>query len=398
MNLERFKNSPSGHLLKVGQGEAACLAFVPNPLPPALNLDAELVRVLSDADRALGELAGLGRTVPNPELLIRPFIRREAVLSSRIEGTQTGITDFYLYEARQMALPGMKPAPSDADAREVLNYVRALEYGLERVQTLPVSLRLVRELHERLMEGVRGEKATPGEFRRSQNWIGKPGCTLNDADYIPPPVPEMNIALDAFEKYLHSGNDHPPLVRLAFIHYQFEAIHPFLDGNGRIGRLLLSLLLVNWKLLPLPLLYMSAFFERNRQDYYDLLRAVSESGAWRDWLAFFLRGVAEQSQEANQMAKELQDLQSAWRTIFQKARGSALTLKMVDLLFKQPVWTIPEMQKELGVSFQSTQKHMKRLMEAGIVREKTGGRYDRVYMATDILRLSSLGSPFRDEI
>jgi Fic family protein len=158
--------------------------------------------------------------------------------------------------------------------------VRALEYGLERVQTLPISLRLVRELHEHLLKGVRGERATPGEFRHSQNWIGKPRCTLNDADYIPPPVPEMNDALDAFEKYLHSGNDHPPLVRLALIHYQFEAIHPFLDGNGRIGRLLLSLLLVNWKLLPLPLLYLSAFFERHRQDYYDLLLAISERGAW----------------------------------------------------------------------------------------------------------------------
>ena len=234
MNAERFRNSPSGRLLKVGQGDAAYRAFVPNALPPALTLDAKLIRILSEADRALGELAGLGRTMPNPDLLIRPFIRREAVLSSRIEGTQTDITDLYLYEARQMALPGMKPASTDADAREVFNYVRALEYGLERVQTLPVSLRLVRELHAHLMEGVRGEKATPGEFRHSQNWIGKAGCTLNDADYIPPPVPEMNDDLNAFEKYLHSENEHPPLVRLAFIHYQFEAIHPSWTATGAL--------------------------------------------------------------------------------------------------------------------------------------------------------------------
>ncbi len=279
MKLERFQNTPAGRLLQVGQDQTAYWAFAPNPLPPVLVWDAELVRVLSDADRALGELAGLGRTMPNPNLLIRPFIRREAVLSSRIEGTQADIADLYAYEAGQLPLPGVKPAPPESDVREVLNYVHAMEYGLERIQTLPVSLRLLRELHERLLAGVRGDQATPGEFRRTQNWIGRPGCTLNDADFVPPPVAEMNAALDAFEKYLHAGNAYPPLVRLAVIHYQFEAIHPFLDGNGRIGRLLISLLLVHWNLLSLPLLYLSAFFERHRKDYYDLLFAVSERGA-----------------------------------------------------------------------------------------------------------------------
>jgi len=389
MNAERFRNSPSGRLLKVGQGDAAYRAFVPNALPPALNLDAKLIRILSGADRALGELAGLGRTMPNPELLIRPFIRREAVLSSRIEGTQTGITDLYLYEARQMALPGMKPASTDADAREVLNYVRALEYGLERVQTLPISLRLVRELHEHLLKGVRGERATPGEFRHSQNWIGKPRCTLNDADYIPPPVPEMNDALDAFEKYLHSGNDHPPLVRLALIHYQFEAIHPFLDGNGRIGRLLLSLLLVNWKLLPLPLLYLSAFFERHRQDYYDLLLAISERGAWSEWLAFFLSGVAEQSQEANQMAKKLQDLQLKWREKLTKARASALLLRLADSLFESPLVTIPQAQRVLGVTYRTAQQNVERLVEEDILQQESKTSYGKTFSARDILNLIS---------
>lgn len=387
MNLERFKNSPSGRVVKVGQGEAACWAFVPHPLPPVLNLDAELVRILSDADRALGELAGLGRTMPNPDLLIRPFIRREAVLSSRIEGTQTDISDLYRYEAMRMAPSGMKPAPSDADAREVFNYVRALEHGLERVQTLPVSLRLVRELHERLMEGVRGGKATPGEFRRSQNWIGKAGCTLNDADYVPPPAPEMSDALGAFEKYLHSGNDHPPLVRLAFIHYQFEAIHPFLDGNGRIGRLLLSLLLVNWKLLPLPLLYLSAYFERYRQDYYDLLRAISERGAWRDWLAFFLRGVSEQSQEANQMAKRLQDLQLKWRSELQKTHLPALVLGIADHLFQQPFVSAAELQEQFGISHPTAMQSLKRLVDKGILKEITGKERHRRYVAEQILQI-----------
>jgi len=253
VNPDRFKDNPSGRVIKIGQGDAAYWAFEPNPLPPSLGFDAKLVMVLSETDRALGELAGLGRALPNPHLLINPFIRREAVLSSRIEGTQADLADLYAFEARQLALPGLKSAPSEADVREVLNYVRALEDGLERVKSLPVSLRLLRELHARLMEGVRGEKATPGEFRHSQNWIGRPNCTLSDADFVPPPVEAMNAALNVFEKYLHLQDETPPLVRLAFIHYQFEAIHPFLDGNGRIGRLLLTLLLVHWNLLPLPL-------------------------------------------------------------------------------------------------------------------------------------------------
>jgi Fic family protein len=224
--------------------------------------------------------------MPNPHLLIGPFMRREAVLSSRIEGTQADIVDLYAYEVGQLPLPGMELPPSEGDVREVLNYVHALEYGLERLNTLPVSLRLIRELHDRLLTGVRGEHATPGEFRRRQNWIGRPGCTLNEATFVPPPVPQMRNALDAFEKYLNSGDLHPPLVRLALAHYQFEAIHPFVDGNGRIGRLLISLLLVQWDLMPLPLLYLSAFFHRHRQDYYERLMAVSERDAWRDWILF----------------------------------------------------------------------------------------------------------------
>mgnify|MGYP001605397773 CR=1 FL=1 len=346
---------------------------------------------LSDADRALGELSGLGRNMVNPHLLVRPFIRREAVLSSRIEGTQADIADLYAYEAGKLPLPGIKPSAPEADVREVRNYVVALEYGLERVNTLPVSLRLMRELHERLMEGVRGDRATPGEFRRTQNWIGCAECTINEADYLAPPVQEMHEALDAFEKYIHAENGYPPLVRLALIHSQFEAIHPFLDGNGRIGRLLLTLLLVSWKLLPSPLLYLSAYFERHRQEYYDRLYAVSASGDWRGWLLFVLRGVIEQAQEANDLAKHLEDLQIAWRAKFEKARGSALLLKMVDLLFENPVWTVGEMQGNLGVSFESARENVSRLIAAGMLREVSGRLRNRVYVAEEILRVMSLG-------
>jgi Fic family protein len=387
MDPDRFRDRPSGRLMQVGQGEIAYWAFVPTPLPPTLVPDWELARGLSEADRALGELAGVGRTTPNPHLLIGPFMRREAVLSSRIEGTQADIVDLYAYEVGQLPLPGMELSPSEADVREVLNYVRALEYGLERLNTLPVSLRLIRELHERLLAGVRGEHATPGEFRRRQNWIGRPGCTLNEATFVPPPVPQMRDALDAFEKYLHVGDVHPPLVRLAMVHFQFEAIHPFVDGNGRIGRLLISLLLVQWDLMPLPLLYLSAFFHRHRQDYYELLMAVSERGAWLDWIFFFLRGVAEQAQDAIFRAKRLQDLQATWRQRLTRPRGSALPLRLAESLFASPVLTIPEAQRLLGVTYPSAQRNVQKLVEAGILRQAGESSYGRTFVATEILQV-----------
>ena len=386
MDIALFKSSPSGTLVRAGLDEGAYWAFVPNPLPPPLPLDAQLLRVSSDAAYALGQLAALGRLMPNPHLLIGSFVRREAVLSSRIEGTQADITDLYAYEAGQLPLPGLEPALPAADVQEVLNYVRALEYGLGRLETLPVSTRLMRELHERLFRGVRGEHATSGEFRRSQNWIGRQNCTLNEAEYVPPPVAEMQEALAALEGYLHAeSSEHPALVRLAFIHYQFEAIHPFIDGNGRIGRLLLSLLLVNWALLPLPLLYLSAYFERDRQRYYDLLMAVSRRGAWHEWTLYFLQGVIEQSQDAAARAKRLQDLQQKWRESLAQGRASALLPKLADSLFASPILTIPQAQRLLDVTYHSAQRNVEKLVEAGILRpvgESAGGK---AFVADEIL-------------
>jgi Fic family protein len=387
MDADRFRHSPTGRLVKVEHEQAAYWAFVPQPLPPVLPWDKEWVNALSNADRALGELAGLGRTMPNPHLLIGPLMRREAVLSSRIEGTQADLADLYTYEASQLPLPGPKPSPHESDLREVLNYVRALEYGRERVSALPVSLRLIRELHSRLMAGVRGKQATPGEFRIRQNYIGPLGCAVQDATFVPPPVPEMHEALDAFEQYLHVEDDYPPLVRLALIHYQFEAIHPFEDGNGRIGRLLLSLLLVNWKLLPLPMLYLSAYFERYRQSYYDLLLAVSERGAWCEWLRFFLRGVAEQAQDAIAKAKQLQDLQLEWRQRLTQARASAMLLRLADSLFESPMLTIPQAGKILGISYPAAQRNIAKLVEANILQQTSESTYGKTFRATEVLRI-----------
>lgn len=327
----------------------------------------------------------------NAHILVQPFIHQEAVLSSRIEGTQASMADLYAYEAGQLPLlPGLA-APPDSDVREVANYVRALQYGLTRREELPVSLRLLRELHERLMEGVRGEKAYPGEFRRSQNWIGPPGAALAEARFVPPPVPEMQEALGALEKYLHGDDTYPPLIRLAFVHYQFEAIHPFVDGNGRIGRLLLALLLADWEMLSQPLLYLSAHFERHRRQYYDLLLSVSEEGAWRDWVVFFLHGVAEQAREAGVRIKRLQDLHQSWRERLEKTRAAVSALRLTEQLFVQPVITIPLAQKLLGVAYHTAQAAIERLIREEILSPANEGRYGKVFIARAVMDAISSG-------
>lgn len=355
-------------------------AFVPPPLPPRIQYSSELVAALSSADRNLGLLAGAGEWLPNPHLLIRPFMRREAVLSSRIEGTQASVADLVLYEAAPQAA-----APPDV--QEVANYVRALELGVREDRPLPVSLRLIRDLHRELMTGVRGAHLTPGEFRTSQNWIGAPGCTLTEARFVPPPPGELWSALDVFEKYLHVENELPPLIRLALIHYQFEAIHPFLDGNGRVGRLLISLLLHEWKLLPQPLLYFSAYFERNRASYYDLLLGVSREGKWESWISFFLSGVAEQSVDVIERARQLFALRERYRSILHGARASALPLKLVDHLFERPAITVTQARHLLKVSPRAARLNVAKLEEAGIVQEVTGRPRNRVFVAAEILDL-----------
>lgn len=385
MNQAQFANSPSGRLITVGQGAPAYVAFCPNPLPPALALDLPLVQALSAADRALGELAGLGRNMPNPHLLIQPFIRREAVLSSRIEGTQADVADLYAYEAGQLMLPGFRPQPGESDIREVLNYVHALEYGLERIKEFPLSLRFIRELHEHLMSGVRGDHLTPGEFRRSQNWIGGFGVGLEDAAYVPPPVEEMKQALADFERYLHVEDDYPPLLRLGMIHYQFEAIHPFLDGNGRIGRLLITLLLVYWNLLPLPLLYLSAYFERHRQQYYDRLMAVSTAGDWRGWLRFFLHGVADQANDAIGRAKDLQDLARIWNEQLKQATATPLMYHTVELLTQRPIVSAQDICSQFNVSHQTAMRAIQRLIEMDILDRIDNRRRNQHFLARQIV-------------
>ena len=379
MDLKRFTKSKSGKLVKTIEGASA---FVPDDLPPELSVTWELVNQNSEADRRLSELAGAARTLPNPHLLIAPFTRREAVLSSRIEGTVASISDVFAFEGAG-AIPNER-----RDVLEVANYVQALEYGIDQLEKLPVSLRLIKEVHKRLMRGVRGHHMTPGEFRRSQNWIGPPGSTrIQDATFIPPPIPEMHRALDNFEKFLHGPRQLPPLVRMAIAHYQFETIHPFFDGNGRVGRLLITLLLISEQLLPQPLLYLSAFFERYRQEYYRLLFEVSCTGSWHDWILFFLRGVAEQAQDALDRSKNLQSLLSRYRATLHDVSSSANVLHLTEHLFARPFITVAGAAEELQVSVPAAQKMIEKLVAARILQEITGRQRNRIYRAHEIMSI-----------
>lgn len=375
MDTALFKNSPSGKLVRAAGG---IWAFVPNALPPAIEWDTELASQMSRADLAVGTLSGLGETLPNPHLLIYPFIRREAVLSSRIEGTQSSLSDLLLFEATQVEKRG--------DVREVQNYVRAMEYGLKRLVELPLSLRFIRELHDILMEGVRGGQATPGEFRQSQNWIGPAGANLNEATFIPPPVAEMQECLGELEKFLHSDTKLPPIIQAAMVHYQFETIHPFLDGNGRIGRLLITLLLCQKNVLSRPLLYLSAFFEKHRAQYYELLLNISRSGQWRKWIEFFLQAVTEQSDDAVSRSRHLLELLRNYSQLAREKHLAPTAGQLVEFIFMKPVLNAKTAQELLKVSYPSAQYALASLENAGILTEITGRKRAKAYAAKEILQ------------
>jgi Fic family protein len=309
--------------------------------------------------------------------LIRPFVRREAVYSSRIEGTQATLGELLAAEV------GAAVDRSPEDLREVGNYVASLEYGVRRLTKLPLSLRLVRELHERLMKGVRKARAAPGQFRRIQNWIGQPGCTIQNASYVPPPPDKMMDCLNAWEGFLHEQTL-PPLVQAGLMHYQFEAIHPFLDGNGRVGRLILTLFLIERAILPSPLLYLSAFFEATRSDYYDSLLAVTNQGDWNRWLTYFMTGIARQSEDALSRAERINALLADWR---EELSGEALKapFMILDLIASNPYLTARGTQRKLGLSFNTVMRGIRRLEDAGVLTEITGGKRDRVFCCKTLL-------------
>jgi Fic family protein len=379
LNPKDFENSSAGKCIKTPQ---QYWAFIPNPLPPQIRYDVDLICTLSEADRLLGDLSGTGRLLPNPYLLISPYIRREAVSSSRIEGTQASLNDLFFFEAEKPKKPGTP------DVREVLNYVRAMGYGIRRLKKLPVSIRLICEIHKILMKNVRGERATPGELRRSQNWIGPHGCVLNDATFVPPPVEQMTQALSDWEKYVHLHSSVPPLIQCALMHYQFEAIHPFLDGNGRIGRLLITFFLCERGCLSQPLLYLSAFFDKYRDDYYSRLLAISQNGDWRGWIEFFLRGIITQCKDASSDAKKILDLHTEYKARLAETKKIPATAhRLIEEILQNPVISISGLKKKWNLTYTSVKQGVLRLMSIGILEEVTGRKRKKLFVAPKLLEL-----------
>lgn len=380
------QNARRGRFVETAFGEDRAKAYIPPPLPPNPPLRmAELVSRLSEADRALGRLDGISQLLPNKELFLYMYVRKEAVLSSQIEGTQSTLSDLLRAESDDT------PAEKFDDVTEVSNYVKAMTYGVQRMETLPLSLRLIREMHAELLRTGRGASKDPGQFRRFQNWVG--GTRLGNALYVPPPPVEMEKCLDEFEKFLHSETDLPPLIKAGLVHLQFESIHPFQDGNGRIGRLLITLLLCKEKVLNEPLLYLSLYFKANRPDYYRLLQEVRENGSWETWLEFFLEGVRETADEAVATARSISNLLDG---DLQKIRASgkpAGSLQQIfDLLKKNPYLTAAAAIEKTGLTPPTVQTALASLEEIGILREITGKKRDRVYEYQDYLAILQNGA------
>jgi Fic family protein len=369
-----FASSARGVARKTLEGY---VAFFPAPLPRAIDYSRATVHALDDATAALHRLAGVGRLLPNPTLLMGPHIRLEAVLSSRIEGTRSGVPDLLQFEIGDGAA-----GENRDDAREVANYITALNHGLRRVgDGFPLSLRLLREVHAELMAGVRGEHATPGEFRRTQNWIG--GSTLQNAVFVPPPRDEMRQALGDWEQFLHDETL-PLLVHLALAHYQFEAIHPFLDGNGRVGRLLIPLVLSARRVLPAPLLYLSVYFERHRQRYYDLLLHTSQRGDFDPWLQFFLEAVRVQARDAEERTVRLVELQARLREALLGERRSHTVIRLGEKLFDSPFVTARWVERALEVTNPTALAAIQTLVDRGTLMERTGRKRSRLFFAPEI--------------
>ncbi len=363
-------------------------AFIPAPLPPEppLEMDGELTRLLSEADHALGRLDGVTSVLPNPDRFVSMYVRHEAVLSSQIEGTQSTLEDVLQIEIDANGQDHPK------DVEEVVNYVRAMNYGLKRLDELPLSLRLIREIHGKLLEGVRGANRTPGEFRRSQNWLGPANCTLKTATFVPPPVHEMQDALGNLETFLHETTAYPTLIVCGLAHAQFETIHPFLDGNGRVGRLLITFLLCQRGILKFPLLYLSHYLKFHRAEYYDRLMAIRNDGHWEAWLKFFLKGIAEVSRSATETARRIVELRQKHLALVRSTvTNQANAIALLDYLFEQPLVNVRLVEERLGCAFVTANTMLKQFAKMEIVKEITGGQRNRRYEYSPYMALFEPG-------
>lgn len=385
MDKAQDNNDTRGRAGRYVRQPAGYSAFLPSALPPdpPVRLEGRLQRLLSEADLALGRLDGSIQILPNPDLFVFMYVRKEAVLSSQIEGTQSSLQDLLAAEAQIL------DPDQPRDVAEVLNYVAAMNYGMGRLSELPVSVRLIREIHERLMQGVRGQYLTPGELRTSQNWIGPGGCTLNEATFVPPPPHEVVNALGALETFLHAEDGLPLLLKIGLAHVQFETIHPFLDGNGRVGRLLITFLLCEKGVLHKPVLYLSHYFKRHRQRYYELLQATRDEGDWETWLEFFLQGVSEVSAQAAETARRIlalrEDHRSAIAANLGRAGGNGHIV--LEHLFVRPIVSVNEVKDLIGTTFPAANTLVEKFVEIGILEEVTGQARNRKFRYGPYVRL-----------
>jgi len=381
MRIDQFSSSIPGELIRISSDpEREQWAFLPNPLPPDWEPTIEMVNLIVESERAIAALNMLGQMLPNPHLLIRPFLQREAVASSRIEGTVTNLKQLMLFDADESA------SEDSADAREVANYVRAIEYSLTQPPDRTISPALIKELHALLMMDVRGSELHPGQYRKLQVYISGRGG--RGARFVPPPPADVSALIDDLAQFIAAPSRLPELVRIALVHYQFETIHPFEDGNGRIGRLLMTMLLSRWGLLDKPLLYLSGYFERHRDEYIDGLSDVSRSGDWENWIALCLRAIAVQGNDGVQRGRQLLELREDYRIRFQGGKRAG-SLPVIDALFTWPTTTTRQVEERLEIPRFSAQRYITTLVEEGILMELTGRQRNRVFAAHEVIEILS---------
>lgn len=360
-------------------GEATYRSFQPSPVPPEIIVDTRMMDLLAAAIRNLNQLDVSSQLIPNTDLFVSMYVRKEALISSQIEGTQCTLDDILDPELN---------TNTNLDAADVINYVKGVQYALERRKTLPLCNRLLREIHAVLMEGVRGEDKNPGEFRRSQNWIGPQGCSLKEARYIPPNVEDMIVAMSDLEKYMNYSEEYDPLIRAALIHYQFETIHPFLDGNGRIGRLLILLYLMETNLLKKPVIYVSYFMKKNQLEYYDRISEVRRTGNYEQWINFFLEAVSAAARDAVESIQVLSDLHEKNVALLPASKRSKDNLRLVfDYIEQFPIIDIKHTAEALELSYNTVSSAVKKLINLGILRETTNSARNRVFTYEEYLQI-----------
>lgn len=369
----------AGELVNNLSGNAAYKSFRPTALPPELNIDSDMVKKLVEANRDLVRLDTAAKLIPDAELFISMYVRKEALISSQIEGTQCTLDDVLDPELNSNA---------NLDVADVVNYVKACSYAIERLEKLPLCNRLIKEIHEQLLSGVRGQEKNPGEFRKSQNWIGAPNCTLNEARYIPPNVEDMNQAMNELEHYMNEGDDYDPLIRIALIHYQFETIHPFLDGNGRVGRLMILLYLMEQGFISKPIIYISYFLKKNQIEYYDRISEVRRSGNYEQWISFFLEAVSAAAKDSLDTVEKLNALheQNIGR-LPRSTRANDNVRKLFDYIEQYPIIDIKKTAEVLGISYNTASSAIKKLEQVGILRQTTNASRNRVFSYEDYLHI-----------